>query len=92
MKKLVIFSEESVFAGTIKCGIAEVVDSLAFSLASEYEVIVVCKEGNSKPARKTTDFTQINQYVQLGQFLQVKYYLVSSAQWPNAAYSLIDEL
>ena len=32
MKKLVFFSEESIFSGFIKCGIAEVVDSLAHSL------------------------------------------------------------
>ena len=68
-KKLIIFSEESIFAGNIKCGIAEVVDSLAFSLAQEYEVMVVCAEGHSAPARKTTDFAPLGPYISHGQFL-----------------------
>jgi hypothetical protein len=68
-KKLVIFSEESVFSGLIKCGVAEVVDSLAFSLVDKYEVIVVCKEGNSNPAKKMTFFNEVAPGVLSGQFL-----------------------
>jgi hypothetical protein len=59
MKKIVFFSEESIFSGNIKCGIAEVVDSLAHSLTELYEVTIICKEGNSNSAKKATDFIQV---------------------------------
>lgn len=91
-KKLVIFSEESVFSGLVKCGVAEVVDSLAFSLVDKYEVIVVCKEGNSNPAKKMAVFNEIAPGVLSGQFLQVNYYFISSSCWPQSAYQLIDKL
>ena len=61
MKKLVIFSEESILSGVIKCGIAEVVDSLANSLTSEYEVYVVCLDGNGGNGRMLTDFVTIDE-------------------------------
>jgi hypothetical protein len=47
MKKLAIFSEESVFSNNIKCGVAEVVDTLAISLANLYEVNIVCYTENT---------------------------------------------
>jgi hypothetical protein len=48
MKKLVMFSEESVFSGIVKTSIAELVDGLAVSLAEEYQVNVICPDGNTK--------------------------------------------
>ena len=91
MKKLVFFSEESIFSGFIKCGIAEVVDSLAHSLTGQYEISVICKEGNSQQARKATDFIESDGVLQ-GQFLQVNYYLIQPKFWPEKAYSIIDKI
>ena len=90
MKKLVIFSEESIFSGIIKCGIAEVVDSLANSLTSEYEVNVVCLDGHGVNGRMMTDFTTTIKGVNEGRFLKVNYFLIEKEWWPAKAVEVID--
>ena len=45
MKKLCILSDESVLGGGRATGIAEVVDSLAYSFSQEYDVNVVTIDG-----------------------------------------------
>ena len=92
MKKLVIFSEESVFSGVIKCGIAEVVDSLALSLAENYDTFVVCKKGELAPAQKIAELVEIEPNIFYDKFLQVHYYLISEEAWPEAAYQIIDKI
>ena len=54
MKKLCIVSDESVLAGSANTGVGEVVDSLAASLAREYEVYVVTAFGGGALAGYTT--------------------------------------
>ena len=58
MKKLVLFSEESLLSGNIKCGIAEVVDSLALSLVNIYDVWIICKEGSNIPSKHLAHFVK----------------------------------
>lgn len=45
MKKLCIVADESIVAGSGKTGVGEAVDSLAITLANEYEVSVICPFG-----------------------------------------------
>jgi hypothetical protein len=55
MKKIIFYSEESLFSGNVKCGIAEVVDSLGNALTKDYEVSIVCKSGNLSMANNLTE-------------------------------------
>ena len=51
MKKLVICSNESIVGGKFSTGVGEVSDSLGISLSKDYEVTVVCPDGNGTIAR-----------------------------------------
>lgn len=51
MKKLVICSNESIVGGKFSTGVGEVSDSLGISLVNDYEVTVVCPDGNGTIAR-----------------------------------------
>lgn len=42
MKKLMFVTDESILGGCARSGVAEVVDSLANSVAADYAVTVVC--------------------------------------------------
>lgn len=90
MKKLVIFSEESIFSGSVKCGIAEVVDSLANNLTQQYEVNIVCLDGKGAAGRMATNFQIINKGINKARFLQVNYYLIEKEYWPEKAIEIID--
>lgn len=51
MKKLVICSNESIVGGMFSTGVGEVTDSLGISLSKDYEVTIVCPDGNGTIAR-----------------------------------------
>lgn len=90
MKKLVIFSEESVFSGLVKCGIAEVVDSFGNSLSQIYEVNIVCLDGEGSSGRAAANFQLFDIGVNKARFLQVNYYLIKKEYWPDKAVEIID--
>jgi glycosyltransferase involved in cell wall biosynthesis len=61
MKKLVICSNESIVGGKFSTGVGEVSDSLGISLSKDYEVTIVCPDGNGVIARtagKPTDIAE----------------------------------
>lgn len=90
MKKLVIFSEESIFSGLVKCGIAEVVDSLGNSLSQQYDVNIICLDGKGSAGRAAATFQVIAEGVSKARFLQVNYYLIEKEYWPYKAIEIID--
>ena len=75
MKKIIIFSEESIFSGIIKCGIAEVVDSLANCLTDAYEVSIICKDGGAAVGKKAADIIDFAPNVKYAKFLKINYYI-----------------
>ena len=79
-------------SGCVKCGISEVVDSLANSLTSDYSVSVVCVDGNGKMGRTAIEFREIEPNVQYGRFLQVDYYLIKQSEWPALGIDLTNRL
>jgi hypothetical protein len=90
MKSLVLLSEESVFSGSMKCGIAEVVDSLATSLTENYDVTIVCLDGNGEAGRAAADFYEIEKGVNRTRFLKVNYFLIQPDLWPEKGIELIN--
>ena len=90
MKKIVIFSKQSLFSGNMENGIAEVVDSLAVNLTSEYQVNVVCAEGDLSLAQTVTDIKILEEGIKYGRFLQINYYIVESNHWSKKAKKIID--
>lgn len=92
MKKLMMISHESVFAGAIKTGLAEMVDSLANSLSLDYEVYIICYDGNGIFARTATDLMDIGGGVRTCKFSKVVYYLVDPIFWRKRCLSIIKEI
>lgn len=92
MKRLVIFSKESIFAGIIECGIAEMVDSLANSLGSNYDVNIICPDGNGVFARSTSGLREIEDCVRTCRFSNVNYYMIKQDMWPTKAVSIAEKL
>lgn len=91
-KKIVLYSEESFFGGTVNCGIAEVVDSLAITLADIYEVYVVCREGDTSLAKAISELHFFSPGIKEGKLFKVNYILINSLEWPNKSYSFINNL
>lgn len=92
MKKIVIYSGESFFGGIVNCGIAEVVDSLANSLTEQYDVSVICPQGDITLMKSITDLEIIEEGVKKGQILKVKYFLIQKTYWPEKSYQIIDKI
>lgn len=92
MKRIVFFSEETLFSGNIKCGIAEVVDSLALSLVNDYEVFVVCQEGATTPSRHIANFEAVDGEVCRARALNINYYVVKSDAWSTRSVEIVDTL
>ena len=81
MKKLVMLSHESVFAGIVNTGMAEMVDSIANAMSFDYEVSLICHDGNGILARTIGDFTTVKSGVRMCKFSNVNYYLVNPEHW-----------
>lgn len=92
MKKLVMVSNESVFAGVVKCGMAELVDTLANSLSTDYDVSIVCPDGNGLYARAGGIIKQFEDGVRSTRFSNVDYYMIDFRLWPTKAAEIIDKL
>ncbi len=92
MKKIVFFSEESLFSGNVKCGIAEVVDSLALSLVGLYEVSVICKEGTQVLSKHIVDFEERGSGFSYAKLMGINYYIINNENWSQQGPELINEL
>ena len=92
MKKIVLLSHESVFSGVVRTGLAEVVDSLANTLSIDYEVFIICCDGNGVFARTATDLMDSGNGVRTCKFSKVNYYLVKPAFWRKRCLALIKEI
>ena len=92
MKKLVMLSVESVFSGRVLSGMAEMVDSMANALSRDYNVTIICPDGNSVFARTTSNLKVIEDGVRTCRFSAVDYYLVAQDMWLEKVVGLVEQL
>ena len=78
MKKLVICSNESIIGGRFSTGVGEVSDSLGISLSKDYEVTVVCPDGNGTIARTAGKLVEIAEGVRGCTLLGTRFLLCNS--------------
>ena len=92
MKKLVILSQESVFSGYIKCGMAELADSLAVSMTDNYDVSLIVVKGESLIPNLTGMVREIEPGVSNINFARVHYYMINKDMWLTKAVELINRI
>lgn len=88
MKKLMFVTDESILGGCARSGVAEVVDSLANSVAADYAVTVVCPDGNGVWARMAANLQQVSDGVRSCRLFGVDYYLLR--RWPNGLSMVVE--
>ena len=88
MKKLMFLTDESILGGCARSGIAEVVDSLANSVATDYAVTVVCPDGNSVWAQMAANLRQFSDGVRTCRLFGVDYYLLR--RWPDGLNMVVE--
>ena len=71
---------------------AELTDSLANALSLDYDVIVVCPDGNGAVAKTVSTPIQIDNYVRTCKFSNVTYYMIDPKHWFNRVGELVDDL
>jgi len=87
-----MLSVESVFSGRVCSGMAEMVDSMANSLSRDYDVTIVCPDGDSVFVRNAGDLRTIDEDVRVCRFSAVNYYLVSQSHWIEKAVKIVEDL
>ena len=87
-----MLSVESVFSGRVLSGMAEMVDSMANSLSKDYDVTIVCPDGNSVFIRNAGDLREIGEEVRACRFSAVDYYLVAPEQWLDKVVKIVEDL
>lgn len=92
MKKLVIVSNESVFAGSAKTGVGEMADSLANSLAKDYNTSVICPDGHGILTKIPGNMRRRGEHIRTCRVFGVTYYLVDVAKWPALGWETADSL
>lgn len=92
MKKLVIFSNESVFSGSANTGVGETVDSLANSLGKEYDTYVICPDGHGVLTKFPGNMRKRGKNVRTCRVFSVTYFLVEKEQWPSEGWQIVDEI
>jgi glycosyltransferase involved in cell wall biosynthesis len=92
MKKLVMLSVESVFSGRVLSGMAEMVDSMANALSRDYDVTIVCPDGDSIFARTSSDLRIVDDGVRACRFSAVDYYLVDQKMWLEKVIDVVERL
>lgn len=92
MKKLVMLSVESVFSGVVLSGMAEMVDSMANALSKDYEVTIVCPDGDSIFARTAGALRVVEDGVRACRFSAVDYYLIKQDMWLEKVVDLVEQL
>ena len=75
MKKIVFVSDESIVSGRVKCGVAELVDSLANAVSGEYKAYVICPYGSGVFLRWANHLAHKDGYDSFA-VLGVEYYVV----------------
>lgn len=88
MKKLMFITDESILGGYARSGIAEVVDSLANSVATDYAVTVVCPDGNSVWTRMAANLRQVSDGIRFCRLFGVDYYLLR--RWPDGLNTVVE--
>lgn len=88
MKKLMFMTDESILGGCARSGVAEVVDSLANSVAADYAVTVVCPDGNGVWARMAANLQQVSDGVRFCRLFGVDYYLLR--RWPDGLSMVVE--
>lgn len=78
MKKLVICSNESIVGGKFSTGVGEVSDSLGISLSKDYEVTVVCPDGDGVIARRAGKLVDISEGVRACALLGTRFLLCAN--------------
>lgn len=91
MKKLVIISKESVFAGSAKTGVGEMTDSFANSLGKIYNTFVVCPDGHGI-LTKFPGNIKYKKYVRICRVFSVTYFLIEPKQWSNLSWRIVNIL
>lgn len=92
MKKLVILSKESVFSGYIKCGMAELADSLAVSMTDDYDVSLIVVKGDNIIPALTGMTREIESGVFHINFARVHYYMINKDIWSSKSIELINRI
>lgn len=92
MKKLVILSKESIFSGYVKCGMAEVADSLANALTDTYEVSLIVAEGNCYIPNLTGLLKEKEPGILEMKFAKVQYYIVNTNVWEEKVIQLMEQI
>lgn len=92
MKKLVMLSKESVFSGYVRCGMAELADSLANALTSNYEVHLIVANGKSRFPEITGQVKEKEPGVKTLKFSRVNYYIIDLILWPQKPIEIINQL
>lgn len=92
MKKLLMLSKESVFSGYVKCGMAELADSLANSLAGDYDVTLIVANGNSRLPLITGQLKELEPGVSTIRFSRVNYYIIDLELWPKKPAEIINQI
>lgn len=92
MKKLVIVSNESVFAGSAKTGVGEMTDSLAYSMGKNYDTSVVCIDGHGVLTKFPGSMRRRGEYVRTCRVFSITYYLVDVSQWPALGWEIANDL
>lgn len=92
MKNLMIVSPESFFGGYVQCGMAEITDSLACSLAEEYSVTVVCFDANGLYGSINTEIENFNENIKRAKIFSVEYFLIQPEFWLEEVVKLIELL
>ena len=92
MKKLVMLSVESVFSGRVLSGMAEMVDSMANALGRDYNVTIVCPDGDGVFARTASNLRVIDDGIRTCRFSAVDYYLIKQDMWFEKVVGLVEQL
>ena len=85
MKNLVICSNESIVSGAFITGIGEVSDSLAIALSKNYNVTVVCPDGNGRIANFSNTLNELFDGVRCCTFLGVRFLLIATKEYEVSA-------
>lgn len=90
MKKLLMVADESIIAGCARCGVAELVDSLANAMTPHYEVYVVCPHGTGTLLQWGERVALYDEYDE-HRFLNVTYYTIHPVgNFDTIAAKLVD--
>jgi hypothetical protein len=92
MKKLTMISKESVFSGYVKCGMAELADTLANSLAENYNVNLIVANGGSRMPIIAGGLKKYSEGISTIRFAKVNYYIIDLNVWEEKSIEIANSL